>query len=368
MKEIEKEKLYKRNNEIIQFLLNKIENSCKDSVDLIGIGGSFCNGDIHKNSDLDLAIIVNNDKANVLDKCFIMDNVGFDIYTQSWSNFEKMSEYNNPYVTKLFDLNIIYKRNDEVIKKYLLLQEKVKENMKETKSISKKISNYFVQTLIEYNKLKNTNDIKIGYKLLAKIILNIEYIIYMINGKYVKRGIKRVPEEISNMSILPEGFLDTYLDITNCVTINEIKNKCCVLINSVKKMLDKYNIIYEEKDDYKTDIIKQERKKLSSDDLTGTYEEMYSNYKNKMYHAIDINNRYLSFMTMAGCQEFYDGITSVFDTDEINLLEKYDPNNLEKNAVNFDKAMLEWKKLYDQFDKKIVSIKNIDEIKNIYKM
>jgi hypothetical protein len=196
MTDIEKHKLIDRNNTIIKIILEKVKQSCQNSVDLIGISGSFYNGDIYEKSDLDLVIIINDDKASILNSCFILDDIGFDIYCSKWSNFEKMAEYNDPYVTKLFDLNIIYNRDNQTMQKYLDLQEKAKRNMEDKNNISKKITNHFITVLNEFKMLSNNNLLN-GYRGLAIIIREIEYIIYMINGTYVKRGIKRVPEEIS---------------------------------------------------------------------------------------------------------------------------------------------------------------------------
>lgn len=46
------------------------------------------------------------------------------------------------------------------------------------------------------------------------------------------------------------------------------------------------------------------KKEILEADITGTYEEIYSNWRNKMYHAADRENTYLSLMTAASCQRF----------------------------------------------------------------
>ena len=67
--------------------MEQIKEKCPDSIDMIAIGGSFCNGDIYDKSDLDLVIICNDlEKASVLNKCFILDDIGFDIIKLYSSN------------------------------------------------------------------------------------------------------------------------------------------------------------------------------------------------------------------------------------------------------------------------------------------
>lgn len=366
MNDIEKQKLEERNNRIIQIILEQIKSKCPDSVDLIGIGGSFCTGDIYENSDLDLVILVNSKDARVLNKCFILGNVGFDIYTQDWSKFENMALYNNPYVTKLFLLDIVYVKDESVRERYLELQDEVKKNMQDSSLVLEKVAIHFEEVLKCYQIIKDTEDKSIGYKMLAKVIRELEYIIYMLNASYVKRGTKRIPEEIASMNVLPHDFLDVYLDITNFHSLDEIRDKVFKLIESVRTLLEEKGVMCDLTECSEEDR-KSEKMSITPDALTGTYEEIYSNYKNKMYHAVNTNNRYLSFITMASCQEFYDAISEAYDIPEIHLIEKYNPDNLEENAINFDKALEEWKGLYDAFHKEIVYFESLEELSSLYK-
>ena len=58
-------------------------------------------------SDLDLVIIANDiEKACSICKCFILEDVAFDVYVTDWSRFNRMADYKDPYVTKLFDLDL----------------------------------------------------------------------------------------------------------------------------------------------------------------------------------------------------------------------------------------------------------------------
>ena len=285
MTDIEKLNLFARNNKIIEVIMKEVQEKCPDAIDLIGIGGSFCNGDIYEKSDLDLVIIYNNDRAKCLDKCFIIEDVGFDVYTQDWNRFEVMAEYNHPYVTKLFDLNVVYSRNEEVLQKYKLYQNRFKSNMGNTELVNKHIGEHFIKVLSSVNSLQNASNIGIAYRKLASIIKEIEFILFMVNRTYVKRGTKRVPEEIANLQLLPQDFLPIYNEIVNCKTLEEIQNKVLMLVSSIKNLLDSMNISYESTEENKNDEVKRA---INATDLPGTYEEIYSNWKNKMYHAVDI--------------------------------------------------------------------------------
>ncbi len=355
--------LHDRNNIIIKLVLEKVQNECPDSVDLIGIAGSFCNGDIYLKSDLDLVIIKSDDGASCLNKCFILEDVGFDIYTSNWAVFEHMAEYHDPYVTKLFDLDIVYSKDVEALKIYRSLQDTLKKNMNDDEYVRKQISNHFSNVLSNYYTLKDTQDRGNFYRLLARIIQELEFTLFMINRSYIKRGVKRIPEEIEKLEILPSSFIGVYKSIFKSNSLEDIKLNVFKLINNTRYLLDKMGI------DYKTSDIQQKskiKKDAKAEDLVGTYEEIYSNWRNKMYHAASINSHYLSFMTMSSCQQFYDDFADSFNIPHIELLEYYDSKDLEKNAQSFDRALEEWKKLYDAFDLPVQQFASIEELKSSY--
>ena len=275
MIDFEREKLINRNKKIIEIIMKQIEMECPDSVDMIAIGGSFCNGDIYEKSDLDLVIIANDDKAKTLAKCFILDDVGFDVYIQKWSIFENMAEYLNPYVTKLIDLDIVYTHDDSVLERYRSFQNRLKDNMNNDELIRRNIQNYYSEMMLSFNKLNSiSNNIGEAYRCLGNVVLNSEFIVYMFNNSYIKRGTKRIPEEVCSMEKLPVGFVDIYQDIYNCKNINEIKEKANALINCMKQFLLDNSIELIEKEEAKKKV---EKSDISANNLIGSYEEIYSN-------------------------------------------------------------------------------------------
>ena len=365
MTELEKNNLLNRNKKIIEIIMKQINEKCPDSIDMIAIGGSFCNGDIYEKSDLDLVIISRDEKAGCIDKCFILGDVAMDVYTHDWTEFEQMTEYPHPYVTKLIDLDIIYAHDDDVLKRYKELQTKLKSNMTDETIVLKNIQKHFNKVNFELDKLnQNENDLGLAYRRLANIIREVEFIIYMANGAYVKKGTKRVPEEICNMSELPNDFVETYKDITKCKSVVEIKEKANKLVDCITAFVSEKGIKYiasvEEKKETK-------RKELMPNNLFGTYEEIYSNWKNKMMHAVSINSRYLSFVTMSSCQEFYDEITNMFNIPKIELIANYNPNDLSSNVKYFDECMKKWLNLYEEYGVSINYYSDLNELEKLYK-
>ena len=88
--------LEERNQKIIDAIIEKANIVCPGSLALIGIYGSFMTGDSCKKSDLDLLILINDDRGWQLGSTFIQDDlqVGHDIYCTSWENCRTMRDMN----------------------------------------------------------------------------------------------------------------------------------------------------------------------------------------------------------------------------------------------------------------------------------
>ena len=110
----------------------------------------------------------------------------------------------------------------------------------------------------------------------------------------------------------------------------------------------------------------QEKKELSANDLVGTYEEIYSNWRSKMFHSIAIDDPYLSFSTMSSCQYFYNMMFDNYNIENINIMKNFFPSNLTATAAHFDLAMEEYLKLYKKHNVQVVNYETINEFEVKY--
>lgn len=352
--------IIEKNNLIVEKVLNEIKNTCPDSIDMVAIAGSFCSKQFYEKSDCDLFIVANNENVENISKCFILNDIGQDIYVSYWKNLRDMSNYTDHFVTKLKDLNIIYTRTPDVLDLYKLLQVRLNKNMNNDKLINKNIGKYLGIAIEEYKNMNQINDLNEFYIKLGLIMNNFEKIIYMINKKYVVGGTKSIPFEIMNMDILPDNFLDNY----NSLFETNDKEK---IIDYLNKIVDSL-VIYFKKNNI--DIINPEKiqekpskkQEISRDVLIGTYEELFSNYYNKLHYATRIKNKYLSLRTMIDAQDFFDYFSNNYLINKFNLAGKYNPDNLEQNAIEFDNCLSKWKELYNSYGIKIEKYDSIDEL------
>lgn len=352
--------LQEKNKKIIEEVIRKIESTCPNAVDMVAICGSFASGDYHEKSDLDLLIIKNSDEADKISTSFILDDIGYDIYTRSWDDLKNASKYENPYVAKLKQVDIVYTRNNDVNEKYKELQADLNDNMNNKELVKENISKNFSKILGNYNDILNCDNISNAYKILGSFMYNLENIIYLLNGKYVEHGTKNIPVEIVKMNNVPRDVVSGYLKLPECTSTYEIIDRMFEIEKSLETFLKdkgiKVDFTEEEKE-------KVEKKELKSEDLTGSFEELYSNYYNKLKYSSETSNRYLSFRTMLDAQRFYDEYSDRYDIEPIDLIGKYNPNNLEENHKSFVSSLQIWKDLYDSFYK---NINIIDNIKDLY--
>ena len=99
-----------RNRRIVEAVLQKEKILCPGAVALIGIYGSFQTGEVHPLSDLDLLILINDDRGWQLATDFIQDDlgVGHDIYCTSWDSLWQDACFSHPHISKLMDARIVY--------------------------------------------------------------------------------------------------------------------------------------------------------------------------------------------------------------------------------------------------------------------
>lgn len=362
LEENKKQELIEKNKLIINKVLQEINKKCPNAVDMVAIAGSFCRGNFYEKSDLDLLIMVNDKQGEVISKCYILDGIGQDIYVSYWNRLEQMARYDNYFVTKLKDLNIVYTRNDEVLRKYKSLQGELVNNMADDEQINLNISKYMGKAINIFDKVNSLDSLNDCFVLLGKFMNSIENIIYMMNKSYVVGGTKSIPFEIMNMDILPEDFYDGYIELMECSSKEEIVGKTKEVLDSLLKYFKDNNI--EIIRDDKSSSKRIEKQELSKDILDGSYEELFSNYYNKMHYASKINNKYLSLRTMIDAQEFFDEFYESYNMERVRLVEKYDPNNLESNALEFDKCLEAWKRLYEKYGLAILEYQSIDELYN----
>ena len=348
--------LRQRNTRIIEAIIKKAHEVCPGSIALIGIGGSFCSGDIHERSDLDLCIVINDNDGWKIADCFILNEVGFDIYCTPWHRLEAMAEYTNPHVTKLLHLDIVYHADKTSLARYMTLRKAVQDKLDTPFSIedANNVTRHFADALHAYASVMLSDTAAECKYASARMLLAIEYLIYLANKSYIHRGIRRIPEELRAMKRLPQEFWTDYQQLIAANSQDGIQSCATRLMKSVHSFVSTVNEPVMAK------------KEISQDSIRGTYEEIASNWRSKMYLAAQIDDAYLALMTMASCQGFYDEFATEYNIDRVRFFEEFQIDDLSRSAERFDAAMEYYRCLYTRVGEPVRSYSSIEAFEKAY--
>ena len=167
--------------------------------------------------------------------------------------------------------------------------------------------------------------------------------VMLFHGRYFKRGTKRMLEELESLPI-NEFFVDNIKGIVTSKDVSELRT------------LSKSLLLYAEKN-----LIHEKDKKEPSESLTGTYEETYSNWRNKVEEAAEQNNVFASFMNMCNLQNMFTEISSEYSIGTYNIMEEYNPDCLEDNVRLFDKCLQKYQEVYKTVGLEIKRFSSVDE-------
>lgn len=345
--------LGERNQKIIDAVIKKAAIACPGALALIGINGSFMTGDYYEKSDLDLLILINDDSGWQLGCTFIQDDlqVGHDIYCTTWERLQKDAEYEHPNISKLMDAKIVYCADEKYREQLENLRKKASdiltapfsaEDYAKAEKLFKEAEHYYTLAMIS----EQRSDVLDGA---GGVIYYIENAIAMLNKRYFRYGVKRAYEELNAMANRPENLCDLIDAVLSATSVTSVRTHLSALM---KETMAVFHHVKE--------TIALQKKPASPDELGGTYEEMYSNWRNKMHAAAEAGNRHLAFMSLISAKAMFDEIHSEVAIDSYDVLGAYDPEDLRKTATAFDGILNAYLKEYRKTGLQVKHYSDID--------
>lgn len=332
------------NQKIINAVIDKANKVCPESLELIGIYGSVATGDEYEKSDLDLLILIENEEGWKLATGFILDdrNVGYDIYCTNWAGLQYDAECHHAHLSKLMDSQIVYVKNQDAYNELLNLRMQTKQFLASDERFQR------VSELVQKAKISYANACL--FDALGQVRLEafgvISYLldaIMLYHGTYFKRGVKRTFEELAALQ-LDEMFIHTIQKIVVSKEISELRD------------LLKHLILYAE-----SHIRQEKNKSEPTEALSGTYEEMYSNWRNKVEEAAKNNNIFAAYMNMCSLNLMFSEISDGVEIGSFNIMDEYCPDSLENNTRIFDQYLQKYEEVYKRAGISIKHFADIDE-------
>ena len=320
------------NKAIIDAVIKKADALCLDSLALIGVYGSVATGDEHEKSDLDLMILINDEKGWVLAEGFILDDidVGYDIYCTSWDMLEGDAQCNHAHLSKLFDSMIVYCKDQSALKKLDEMKRKAAEILASEKRYDK-ADNAYCEAKKMFAEVYLTESLSKVRSYAGAAIEFIENAVMLYNGQYFRKGTKRALEELRQLQ-LPFDLENIIIDIIRAETVERIRERLKELLVSINEYLRP----------------PKEKELPSAENLSGTYEEMYSNWKSKMPEAADRDDVYSSFINLLSLQYMFHEIAEGIAVDDFEIMDQFNPNNLAENVDVFNKALSNYLTEYEK--------------------
>ena len=198
-----------RNRKIIDAILEKEKRLCPGAIALIGIYGSFQTGDIHPLSDLDLLILINDDRGWQLGRTFIQDDlqVGHDIYCTSWESLRQDARYEHPNIAKLMDSRIVYCADEKYRAELQALRDQVQKKLSEPfgEADYQNADNELNKARSCYADAMTAEDLNEIRRFAGGVLYYAENALALLNKTYFQRGVRRAYDELSAMKRRPEN-------------------------------------------------------------------------------------------------------------------------------------------------------------------
>lgn len=336
-----KERMEERNQKLIDTVIRRIERDCPDAVAMIGICGSFCNGDFHERSDLDLMILIDDEEAWKIAECFVVGEVGFDFYCTTWESLESSVKCETPYMAKLMDTKIVYCKKPEALERYMAMREQAKSILEAPfcKEDLERAEKEYKTAETAFSKLMRCPDTVFDCRCHAvELMYYLENAVCILNKTYFKMGVKRMFEEFAAMQMVPENFESLVRALCAGETPEEIRTAAAALMRETDKCFE----------NAKSTLPAEEKAKTCADNLRGCLEEMISNFRGKVWMAIERGDVHASLSALASLQSFFDDLYAGLDMPRYDALSGFDPKDLKKSAEWYETALKNFAAEYEK--------------------
>ena len=355
MDEITKQRLFDKNNAIINMVIERAKRDFPEDIAIIGLTGSFSTGDFHEKSDLDLIIINNTNRGWDIASCFILEDVGYDIYCTPWdTRIEAEASLKSPMISCLVDLQILYCAKPEYLEKFNSYKQRALDTL--SKPIGKECIERAKECIDiakqEYaNTLLSDNVGTVRYAA-GRALSNLVNATVNLNNTYFKRGVKRYLEQLATFQYIPEEFEKKYMAVVSARTIDEIRY-------TSQEMLKCIIALYDEM--YKN-FVKQPVP--TYDNLCGTYEEFWCNYRNKVIVSTELKDKSYVYHAALGAQGFLDEMEKYQGTKKFDLMQYFDAEDLPAFKEAFFRLMDEYLEEYKKVGRKVERYDSVEHLYN----
>lgn len=318
MTEASRQALFEKNEKIINMVIERATRDFPEDIALIGLTGSFSTGDYHEKSDLDLIIINNTDRGWQIASCFILDDVGYDIYCTPWeTRIEAQSKLESPMVSCLLDLKILYCAKPEYLERFQAYQQRARDLLAAPvgKDCLDRAAALIARAKASYADAMLAQSLHEVRLACARTLQRLSEALMDLNQRYITRGAKRYREELAALPRLPTGWDSTYMTLVMSREVEESRSAALALLRGV---VDLHGQMVNE-------FIPKPVPTFES--LKGSYEELWCNCRNKVLASSDAGDPVYAFHAALSAQEHFDEMHQALGTKTAELFGLFDAAN-----------------------------------------
>ncbi len=301
-------------SDLLATIVEKIEASYSQDISLLICYGSYVTGEYSGLSDIDFFFVPSTNRGYELSHQFILDNIGYDLWPVSWDRLESVSNLADQPASILMDGEVLFASSDDDLQRLQDLKHRFTRNLSDAAVTRQAIVKYLEQAKARYFNLQDRAS-KTFFVDAVTIVETLLIAVACLNGAYVKKGLKRLENELERLPMVPAGFLENYGQLISTRDRAKIQHIVSELICETDKL-------YQSKFDRDRDNA------VPAADLPGFYEEFKSTY-NKLrlaclerdhasayYAGFMIDRETQSFLVRyTGPDAFPDIIEAVLGTD-----------------------------------------------------
>lgn len=329
---------------MIDGILQKANRLCPDALDAIGVYGSEATGDTHDKSDLDLLILVNDPSGYLLSEAFLLTDtgIGYDLYCTTWERLEQDATCTHAHLSKLLDSQLVYVKDDAVVQRLTALRQQANAVLSSPDRIAK-VHDALAEAKKAYADCFLADSLSQVRLHAGGVIHLLTTALMLYHGTYFRKGVKRTFSELAALA-LPFDMEALVMAVISPCSADEIRQRLTDLLKTVQAYLS----------------AGKEKEAPNENNLQDTYEEMFSNWRNKMWEAAQNNDVFASFINMVSCQCMLQDIADTVAIQKPDLLADFDPCHTQKNAEVFDEALRRYLENYRQAGMQPRQFANID--------
>lgn len=302
-----------------EWLLHTIETEYPDDISLVVVHDHLVLPEDDFKNAFDYYVPAT-PRGNELARTMIIHDIGLDLYPRSWERLEGMARMEDFNTGVLADARIIYSRTPEDAARFKAIQQKLHANLQDAAFMYQKALEN-LDTAMELFKTMIFKEDMSSLRLAAGYIQDyLAITLACLNHTYLKNSQEDFLEELRGMPLLPEGLLPAMESVIYTQDAAALKQLCYELIWKVRHLIEQHQMPAEA------------GKPSDLSGLADWYRELSYTWRRIRYYAGN-GDAQRSYQWGCMLQQELSVVSTEFGLEPMDLLAKYDPENLEAFAV-----------------------------------